>query len=136
MTFSSKKQAKPIRLTGSLTIDINGTAVEVSNTFKLQTDLMYSGMSLMEQETVMNAYKTALTTDAIIKFSAKLTAEEIVPKTVKEPSAIDLLLLEINKPTEIDLLEAATRDDAAKEVATQKALEILGIDEMPKTKGS
>ena len=138
-TFTAnKRQAKSIRLVGTLTIDVNGTPVQVSTAFKLQTDLAYSGMSVAEQDTVLNAYKTALVADADINFSLQLKAEEIksAVKTSKEPSALDLILAEINKPSPEDMLEAVLRDDVSKEGSTQAALDILGVTSLPDTLGS
>lgn len=131
-----KKQAKVIRLVGSLIVDVNGQKVEVSNSFRIQTDIAYSGMSVAEQETVLKAIETALAGNADISFQANLEAQEIKSQAkAKEPSPLDLILAEANKPKEADLVEAVVRDDKAKADSHQSALDILGAKTLPEAIG-
>jgi len=132
---ATKTQPKSVRLVGTLIIDVNGQEVEVSQTFKIQTDLTYSGMTQAQQETTMNAVNTALAGNADIKFSMQLAAEEIQARASKEPSAIDLILAELNKPKPAALVEASIRDDEAKAKSIEAALSILGAATLPETKG-
>lgn len=142
MTTSSftkaKKTPKVIRLSGPLVININGQELTISEDFKLQTDLAFSGMKLDEQETMYKAWQTALAGNAEITFTANLEAEEVKTSAKninKEPSALDLILAEANKPKPDELLEATVRDDKAKTESTEGALAILGVTSLPETKG-
>ena len=133
----AKKKAKTIRLTGRLVIDVNGTAVEVSNTFKIQTDISYSGMSQAEQDTVLKAVETALAGNADISFTAVMEAEEVKSqsKNPKAPSPLDEILAKVNKPKPEELVAAVVRDDEAKLESITGALESLGVTTLPQTKG-
>ena len=134
---ANKRQAKFVRFTGTLTVEINGQSIEVSNAFKLQTDLAFSGMTQAEQDTVLNAWKTALAGNADIKFNLNLDAQEIPNKqpTNKEPSVIDRILEEANKPKPGEMADAILRDEEAKSESIDVALEFLGVEALPKSKG-
>jgi len=129
---TTKKQPKSIRLTGSLIVEINGTKVEVSDSFVLQTDLTYSGMSVPQQDTVLKAYLTALSSGAEIRFHTNLTAQEIKAKQKAEPTALDLMLQDLNKADPEQLAEAATREEQDKSKSIQGSLDILGATSVQK----
>ena len=128
----TKKQAKTIRLVGDLLVNINGQKVKVSDSFRIQTDIAYSGMSVAEQETVLKAIETALAGNADISFTANLEAQQVKSQArATEPSPLDLLLAAANKPKQDELVEAVVRDDKAKSTAHQNALDILGASALP-----
>jgi hypothetical protein len=134
----TKKEAK-VRLVGSLTLNINGTIVKLSDSFRVQTDLAYTGMSVAEQNTAMSAVNAALAGKAEITFTAELVAEEVRTAGAKgsqAPSAIDALLAGLTSPVDsAAIVDSAVREDAAVAIATEAALDILGATTLPASFG-
>lgn len=129
MTYPTNKN-KQVRLSGTLFVEVNGKKIEVSSNFKLQTNLLYSGMSQPEQATAFNAYSTALKTNADIKFLFELKAEEIKPQVVASP--LDKMLEELDPSLLADKVEATIKDDEARQRSTIETLKLLGITNLPK----
>jgi len=133
MSYKPSKSNKKIRLKGNLSIVIKGKPYEISDSFVLQTDVSFTGLSTNEQETLLNAVEAILNGDVEeSEFHFNLKPELLKSQQQQEPSEIDKILAAARAPSTVDLVEASVNQDAAEATAKSIALDILGATKTSK----